>query len=216
MSIRALGLLAAAAVVAGCGSTSKTTHGSGNVVTASRDVPSFTKIDFTGAASVSISVGKKTAVAIRGDDNIVPLIRTDVRGDTLVISEKHGFSTENGLDIRVSTPALDSSILSGAGSVTADGINAKSFAADVRGAGRLQLAGQTKSLDVDVSGVGSVELGRLIARDARVTLSGTGSIRVYATGTLDATVNGVGSITYGGNPAQVSSHVNGLGAITAG
>lgn len=213
---RAFGLLAAAAVVAGCGSTTKTTHGSGTVVTVSRDVPSFTKIDFTGAASVSISVGKKTAVAISGDDNIVPLIHTDVRGGTLVISEKHGYSTENGLDIRVSTPALDSSILSGAGSVTADGIHAKSFAADVRGAGRLHLAGETKSLDVDVSGVGAVELGSLVARDARVTLSGTGSIRVYATGTLDATVNGVGSITYGGNPAHVHTHVNGLGAITAG
>ena len=216
--MKTLGLLAVVAVVAGCGSdheSSSSVKGSGNVVTVSRDVPSFTKIDLNGAASVSITVGKKTAVAISGDDNIVPLIHTEVNDGTLVISQTRGYSTDNGLDIRVSTPELVGSTLSGAGSLTADGISSKSFTADVAGAGRLDLAGTTGSVDVNVAGVGAVELGSLIARIAHVTLSGTGSVHVYASGTLDATVNGVGNIRYSGNPAHVRTHVHGLGTITA-
>ena len=220
MSAKTLSLLVVvAAVVAGCGSSarqsSSSIKGSGKVVSVSRDVPSFTKIDLRGAATISVTVGKKTAVAISGDDNIVPLIHTEVNDGTLVISQTRGYSTDIGLDVRVSTPELVGSTLSGAGSLTADGISSKSFTADVAGAGRLDLVGTTGSVDLDVAGVGAVELGSLIARNAHVTLSGTGSVNVYASGTLDATVNGVGSIRYSGNPAHVKTHIHGLGAITA-
>jgi putative autotransporter adhesin-like protein len=220
MSVKALGLLAAmAALLAGCGSvthgSSSSVKGSGKVVTVSRDVPSFTKIELRGAATISVTVGKKTAVAISGDDNIVPLVHTEVNDGTLVISQSRGYSTDVGLDVRVSTPELVGSSLSGAGSLTAHGIRSQSFTADVAGAGRLDLAGTTGSVDLDVAGVGAVELGSLVARVAHVTLSGTGSVHVYASGTLDATVNGVGSIHYSGNPAHVKTHVHGLGAITA-
>jgi Putative auto-transporter adhesin, head GIN domain len=68
---------------------------------------------------------------------------------------------------------------------------------------------------VNLSGVGAVELGSLLARDAHVKLSGTGNVHVYATDTLDASVDGVGSISYSGNPSHVRKHVTGLGAITA-
>jgi Putative auto-transporter adhesin, head GIN domain len=188
---------------------------SGKVVTVSRDVPSFTSVDLTGAATVSVAVGKKTALTISGDDNIVPLIRTEVCGGELVISSKHGYTTDNGVDIRISTPSLVGSTMLGAGSLTATGIDSNSFGADVIGAGRLELAGKTGTVDVNLSGVGAVELSGLLARDAHVKLSGTGNVHVYATDTLDASVDGVGSISYSGNPSHVRKHVTGLGAITA-
>src|SRR5581483_5513876 len=215
MSRKGLGLLAAVVIVAGCGSTTTSTKGSGKVVTVSRDVPSFTSVDLTAAATVSVTVGKRTALTISGDDNVVRLIRTDVRDGELVISSKHGYTTSHGLDIRIATPSLVGSTMRGAGSLAATGIRSKSFGVDVIGAGRLQLAGTTGSVDVNVAGVGAVELGRLLARDAHVELSGTGQIHVYATHTLDATVDGVGSISYSGDPAHVRTHVSGLGAITA-
>jgi hypothetical protein len=37
---------------------------------------------------------------------------------------------------------------------------------------------------------------------------------VRATGTLTASVNGVGEIRYAGNPAHVESRVNGIGRIS--
>jgi len=213
MRICALALLAL--VLTACGSSS-TTRGSGNVVSVPRAVSPFSHLDFTGAAEVSVRVGGKTAVTIRGDDNIVPLITTDVRDGTLVISSRHGYSSKNTLRVEIVTPTLGSAVLSGAGSVTADGIHSQRFTADLRGAGRIELGGTTRSVGVSVNGVGSAELGSLVARDAIVDVNGTGSVHVYATGTLDATVNGVGSIRYSGKPATVHTSINGLGSVVAG
>ena len=85
MRMCALALLAL--VAAGCGGGSST-NGSGHVVTVSRSVADFSAIDLTGQANVVVSVGPSTAGTIKGDDNIVPLIHTDVRDGKLVISSK--------------------------------------------------------------------------------------------------------------------------------
>ena len=205
-------LAALVLVAAGCGGS---TTGSGHIVTVSRTVTGFSSIDLTGAATITVAVGEPTAVRISGDDNIVELIRTDVRDGVLVISSKHGYKSDHMLAVHIATPALDGVTLKGSGTVTASGIRATAFALALSGTGTLDLAGTVGTLETNVSGVGSAVLQHLVARDAHVTLSGTGSVHVYVTGTLDATVNGVGSIVYGGHPARVESHVSGVGTIAA-
>jgi len=49
-----------------------------------------------------------------------------------------------------------------------------------------------------------------------VKLGGVGSVKVWATQTLDASVGGVGSLTYYGEPKQVNTHGGGLGSISKG
>ena len=213
--MRILALAALVLVAAGCGGGGKT-NGSGHVVTVSRTVSSFNAIDLTGAENVVVSVGPSTAVTITGDDNIVPLIRTDVRGGKLVIASKHGYSTNDELTVRVATPSLESASMSGAGTLTGAGIASRRFSLDLSGTGRIDLSGTTDRLDAAVAGVGAVELGNLRARDAVVTLAGTGSVHVHATRRLDATVAGVGSIRYSGNPSIVKTKIDGLGSISAG
>jgi len=213
--MRASTLVLLALVLAGCGgSSSSTTKGSGHVVTATRSVQSFTAVDLMGAATVNVAVGKPTALTISGDDNIVPLIHTDVHDGVLEISSKHGYSSKNALRLELATPSLDGLTLLGAGSFTAAGIHSKSFALDLSGAARLDLAGTTGTLDAKVSGVGAARLEQLVARDVHVSLSGTGSLSVHATESLDATVSGVGSISYTGSPKHVAKHVTGLGTIS--
>ena len=212
--MRACALVLLALVLAGCGGSSSTTRGSGHVVTVSRSVRDFTGVDLTGVATVNVAVGKPAALTISGDDNILPLIRTEVHDGVLVISSKHGYSTKNELHLELATPSLDGLTLIGAGSFTAAGIHSKSFSLDLSGAARLDLAGTTGTLDAKVSGVGAAQLEQLAARDARVSLSGTGSLSVRATESLDATVSGVGSISYTGSPKQVTKHVTGLGTIS--
>jgi Putative auto-transporter adhesin, head GIN domain len=206
---------ALAAVVLVAGGCSGSTTGSGHIVTVSRTVSGFSSIDLTGAATVTVAVGRATAVSISGDDNIVALIRADVRDGVLVISSKHGYKSDHMLHVRVATPALDGVTLKGSGTFTAAGIRATAFSLVLSGAGTLVLAGTVGTLDTTISGVGSAVLQHLTAKDAHVTLSGTGSVDVYVTGTLDATVNGVGSIVYSGHPARVESHVSGVGTIAS-
>ncbi len=209
--MRVCALAALVLMAAGCGGS---TTGSGHVVTVSRTVGGFSSIDLTGAATITVAVGRHTAVRISGDDNIVPLIRTEVRGSVLVVSSKHRYTSDHMLHVRIATPALDGVTLKGSGTLTAAGIRATAFTLALSGAGTLQLSGTVGTLDTTISGVGTAVLQHLVAKDADVTLSGTGSVHVYVTGTLDATVNGVGSIVYSGHPARVETHVSGVGTIT--
>jgi putative autotransporter adhesin-like protein len=200
-----------ALALAGCGGS---THGSGHVVSVARDVPGFTKVDLEGAGTVTAEVGRATALTLEGDDNVLPLITTTVRDGVLVISSKHGYSTHHELAIRIATPALDGTTLAGSGTVVANGIRATAFSIELDGTGSFDLAGTVGRLDATVSGVGSALLDHLDARDARVAVSGTGSILVHVTGSLDASVDGVGSVVYSGSPRQVATHVSGLGSIS--
>jgi catechol 2,3-dioxygenase len=69
-------------------------------------------------------------------------------------------------------------------------------------------------LDVTVDGSGMVQFTRLVATNVRADVSGSGSIFVTATESLDASVSGSGAILYNGSPQDVSRNVTGSGAIT--
>ncbi len=71
-------------------------------------------------------------------------------------------------------------------------------------------------LSVTVSGTGTAQFTRLAAKDVRAVVSGSGSIFVTATSSLDASVSGVGSILYSGNPHHVAKRVTGTGTIVGG
>ncbi len=45
-------------------------------------------------------------------------------------------------------------------------------------------------------------------------LSGSGSVAVHVTSTLDAKVSGAGSVTYVGDPQRVDKEVTGTGTVT--
>lgn len=219
MTVAALAALAAA-----CGSLvvllrpSHQSHvrvGSGRPVATARALPRFSRVELQGVGSVHIIVGRRTAVTVRGDDNIVPLVRTTVDNGTLVIAEHGSFSTKTPLTVAVSTPRLTGATLAGAGTMRVDGIGAPVFSAALDGFGRLDLAGRATRLDLQIAGSGDAQAGRLVTKDVRVVLSGSGTSRVVATRRLDAVLSGTGSILYGGNPADVHTRVSGMGTIAA-
>ena len=67
-----------------------------------------------------------------------------------------------------------------------------------------------------MGGSGTVQFTRLVANDVKALVSGSGSIFVTATTSLDASVSGSGAILYAGNPQDVTQNVTGSGAITGG
>jgi hypothetical protein len=64
-----------------------------------------------------------------------------------------------------------------------------------------------------VTGVGSVSNGELVSEKCRASVTGVGAAEVNVTQELDASVSGVGKISYEGNPRDVSKSVSGLGAV---
>ena len=224
MQTRSL-VISLAALAAACGSlvvvwrpfhhdSSKTLVGSGHAVVSARSVASFSGIKLEGVANVRVVVGRRTAVTVRGDDNIVKIVDTSVSGGTLIITEHNrSFTSKVPLTVTVATPALDTSTLAGAGAMRVDRIQSTSFTATLAGIGSLELSGRTQRLALTVGGTGTADAAALTADAVQVLVAGTGAAHVRATRSLDATIDGTGTIFYSGGARVVRTHVSGTGSI---
>src|SRR4051794_13197069 len=59
--------------------------GSGVAATQTRALPAFSSIDLAGSNRVTIHAGARQSVVVRGDDNLLARVTTDVRGGRLAI-----------------------------------------------------------------------------------------------------------------------------------
>jgi len=193
------------------------TTGSGAFAGETRSVEGFDAIDVSSSVDVQVAVGPSFGVIVEGDDNIVPLIRTRVQGNTLEIDSEFGksFSPSQPLTVLVTMPDLQGVGVSGSGNVTAVGVGGRSLDISVSGSGSIDLSGTVTSLAADVSGSGSVAAAALEAAQADVSVSGSGSVAVRANDTLTISVSGSGSVEYFGE-ASVTSDVSGSGSVSRG
>ena len=76
-----------------------------------------------------------------------------------------------------------------------------------------RVTGEISSADnILIHGGGNIDASALQSQSATVTINGEGKASVNVVTTLNAVVNGGGSITYTGSP-QVTQQVNGLGSV---
>ena len=197
------------------GSSTSSAHGSGVPVTQARDVASFTSVELAGSNNVVVRVGASQSVVVKADDNLVDRVTTEVKSGALVIGKTPGsFSTKSPMSVEVTVPRLNALTLTGSGNIVGDDIEAESLKVDLPGSGTLTGTGTATRLDVTVGGSGVVQFTQLVAKDVRAAVSGSGSIFITATNSLDASISGSGAIVYMGNPQDVTRSVTGSGAIT--
>lgn len=211
-----IGLVALVIGFTGCSliSTGKV-KGSGIEKTETRPVASFDSLDVSCPGSIQVNAQGKGSLEITSDDNIIPLITTEVRNNTLYIRSTETYSPKKGLNIVISTPDLKKFIFAGAGEANVTNIKNDRIEMALSGAGSVTASGETKTADISLSGAGSVDAKNLHAVDAKVNSTGVGSVDVYATGQLDASAVGVGEINYYGSPKVVNRKAMGIGGINA-
>ena len=211
-----LALIGVAVLVDSGGSSSNGIQGSGAAVSQARTVASFTGLDLAGSNDVTVIVGAPQSVVVHADSNLINHVTTGVVAGTLVIGNTGSFTARTPMKVTVSVPSLTALSLSGEGKISVTGINAAQLTVTVSGSGLLDAAGTATRLDVTLSGEGQAQLSGLTARDVHAVVTGSGLIEVTATTSLDAAVPGDGSITYAGNPPQVTTSVTGTGSIARG
>ena len=199
--------------VSACGSSLFGERGSGNVITESRLVGGFDEIDLSGSGTVVVVVNGTESLTIEAEDNIMPLLTTEVHNGRLELSTKSSISPTVTVIYTISAATLEGVSISGSGDITATGIDADSFNADVSGSGQIEVVGTTGALSVDISGSGKYDGGDLVASVATVSVTGSGDAVVNATNELDAEVSGSGNIEYIGDPSLVSS-ISGSGDVS--
>ncbi len=188
--------------------------GSGNIATEKRDISEFTGIDVSGVFQVEVITQKEFGVEITADDNLLPLIRTEVRRGVLHIETDGRISTRNGLKVYVTLPDLDKIDASGASRINVTELKNHAIRVDSSGASKISLAGETEDLHVDVSGASSIDADGLKAEAARINASGASRVSVHALNDLNIKASGASKISYSGKPTNVEKRSSGASSIT--
>ncbi|MGQ0678305.1 MAG: GIN domain-containing protein [Actinomycetota bacterium] len=188
--------------------------GSGNVVREVRQVTGFRRVDVGGLGELIVEQTGTESLRIEAEDNIVPLLRSDVEGGTLILGLKPGTRIRIGQPIvyRLTVKELDGLEVSGSVSAEVRGLESPSLALELSGAVDVKVAGRAQQQTVNMSGAGSYDGELLQSRRVTVDLSGTANVVVAAAEFLEVSLSGTGSVFYVGNPS-VSQRVSGTGSV---
>ena len=195
-------------------------RGDGNVVTETRLISSFDAIVVTGSVDVYLSQEEEVSVTVEADQNLQEIIQTEVRGNTLHISERKNIRKAEARKVYVNFQELTSLIakgatdiygrtpirarsleigISGASDVTLE-VYVDELVCRIQGAADGYLSGEATAMIARVSGSSDLEAGDLVSQSCQVEASGASDAVVHATESLDAKASGSSDIEYQGNP----------------
>ncbi|NDV80454.1 head GIN domain-containing protein [Bacteroides sp. 51] len=210
--------------------------GSKNYITRDYKVADFDKLNLGTVADVyyTQSADDSWTLQVYGPDNIVELVNVDVKDNTLIVNMKKKGVKKANLKINISSPNLQHVRTHGVGNFNikekfettnftlrnegVGGIKINDIMCtdlDIRseGVGNVSIKGQAEKASLITQGVGNIDADELKSDTVVATADGVGSISCYAKQSINAKVNGVGSISYKGNPADKQVRKNGIGSI---
>jgi len=206
--------------------------GNGEVVKEKRTISSFNKIDISGAYEVLINQGNDERLTIEADENLLEIIETEVRNNTLYISSKQAIGNAEALKLYITAVNLEDIDVSGAVKLSNKGtFEAKKLAIEVSGAGVIDvdvavenllidmsgasetnLKGSSDNFEISISGAGELTAKKFRTENTTIDISGAGSATVFANKTLNVSVSGAGSIEYKGSP-KLTKDISGAGSV---
>ncbi|MGB5555777.1 MAG: head GIN domain-containing protein, partial [Flavobacteriaceae bacterium] len=219
----------------------KKVKGNGNVITTERSVGDYDGIGVAGWFDVELVDGKEGQLTLKGEENLLEHIKTEVKNGKLSIQVEKGYNLEpsswkDGVLVTVPVEQINSVALSGSGDIvgkttlkandfktsmsgsgdiTLD-LDVDSMSASMSGSGDITLSGNTTDFDATISGSGDIKAYDLSAENVDATVSGSADIKVTANKILRARVSGSGDISYRGNPDKIDTKSSGSGDISRG
>lgn len=166
--------------------------GSGNVQTENRSVGSFDQIVVSSGIDLYITQGSSTGVKVEADDNIIPIIKTEVKGNTLKVYSEKGWRNAKKVRVNVTMPSIQGISASGGSDVYSVGsLKADNLSLKGSGGSDLNLNLQVEHLDCSVSGGSDAELEGAAA-EIHMTASGGSDIEAYGLKAKTCTVSASG------------------------
>ncbi len=211
-------------------------NGEGDVVTENRTVTDYQGISLSMDATVNYTQDTGYGLVLRGQQNILDQVKTDVQNGHLVIRYKDHVTIgrHEPVVVEVRAPGVShldisgsgqinmfdlweiyhaSLNISGSGSINLASVNAHDVEAHISGSGNIDVAWGIASMEtLNISGSGNIDMLGLVADSVYATISGSGDIMVTANKYLEATISGSGNVKYSGNPI-VETHISGSGNV---
>jgi hypothetical protein len=186
--------------------------GSGNVVKERRDVSEFKQVDVS-AIQVEITAQKDFSVEVEADDNLLPLVRTEVRGGVLRIETNGRYKSRNPIIVRVSAPNIEDLDVSGASKVSLTNLSNENFAIHSSGASKIKVEGTTANLEIKTSGASKINAENLKAENVSVDASGASHATVSVSGDLKVNASGASNVSYTGTPTNFDKKTSGASNV---
>ncbi len=190
-------------------------EGNGVAARDQRTVGAQGRLEIGGAMQVEVRVGPAPSLLVEADSNLLPHIRTEARGNTLLITSDRHLRSKTPVRVVYTTPRLTEVQAGGAGKVVV--VDLAGAPLDVRksGSGQIRLEGRVDSLSARVSGSGTLDAGALHSASADLSVSGSGRMNVgdvqgdYAR----VQVSGSGVLQAAGRVRSLNARVSGSGSV---
>lgn len=210
MNIIRLIPIAAITVVAGCSHPG--IKGDGVIKTENRSISGFSKIVVAGDYQIEWFSGKP-ALNISADQNLLPLIKTVVSGDTLQIDSKADLAPAKSIVIILSGASLAVVQLGGDIRFKAHQISGDDLKLESAGKSNISVDGSVAKLEANLTGASRLNAKSLRTQTATLSLLGASDADITVTDILKVSIAGAGSLTYSGNPTSVKKNITGVGSI---
>jgi len=176
------------------------------------------EIAWTGGETLEVSVPADVRytqaagpgkLVVTGPREAVDNLELD--GDSLRFDDPlHGAGR---LTIVMTAPGVKRFELHGRNKLVITGFKQDRLAIDMTGSAEVTAEGEVKDLDLEISGSGEADMGRLVTENARVDIAGSGEATVAPRGNADLDISGSGEITLLSRPARLRSNATGSGRI---
>ncbi len=192
-------------------------RGNGDVITETRSTREFTSVRSSGSTRVHIQYGPEFRVELQGSSNLVPRFKTRVINGVMELGYDNIWNVHrDDIVVYLTMPEISGVSQSGSGRTTVAGAfpQVRSFRASLSGSGQLEIQNEIvcRYLSASLSGSGKVRLRNLVADEAEVKISGSGTAWVTALDLLKVRISGSGDVYYAGNP-EIDEEISGSGDI---
>lgn len=213
------------------------TKGTGNIATESRDVSDFTMVRSDISANVYVSQGYRFEVTVEADEELLPLIETNLEDNLLHIRYKQHLVLKptQTVRIRITMPVIHGVIqkgsgriecddfsqtehdldidMSGSGNVHINNLVGKVLNTKINGSGNVTVGnGSLNTAELQINGSGSINILNVVSENADVNVQGSGMVKLNVSNYLKVVITGSGDVHYTGNP-KIDSWITGSGRL---
>ncbi len=212
----------------------------GQVIKEDRSVTDFDRVNLSGFGKVILTQNSREAVTVEADEDMLPDIKTVVRGRTLYLEVKKSYWRKNrwggsksGIKYYVSMESVRGVSVSGSGTITSENVESDDLNISISGSGDIEieslkaqdlkirisgsgdchLAGEVTTQDISISGSGSYVSEDLRSDETTMHVSGSGDATIWVEKEINVTISGSGKVDYKGDPKVVSFQSSGSGKV---
>lgn len=139
----------------------KVIKGNGNVITESRDASqNFSKITARGSVNIFLKQGDTQKVEIEAEDNIMPIVKIEIKNDELTARTEGNMSTKKGVNIHITYKELNTITSSGSTDIFVESLL------------------KSENISLASSGSSDINIENLEAENINLTSSGSSDIKI--------------------------------------